>query len=238
MVKSAGWLAGVAALAIGGDLARAGVVVWFDPGPGGVTIPDGTGVGYADARTVASPFPSVLDVRVRLQLAGAGGGMWNGDIYATLSYQSSPSAPVTAFSVLINRPGRDNGSPDEAFGYEDNGFDVSIGTTGPDIHRYRLSTTPPVGGLVTGNWAADGRDIDPFDVVNSTPRTAGMEGFHGVNPNGVWTLYVEDAEPMANARLVRWGLEWTPVPEPPTTVAWGGAALALWAIARRRRCAR
>lgn len=229
--------AGITAVAGGlaGGTALGQGIVWFDPGPGGVVIPDGTGVGYADVRTVASPFPAALDVKVHLQVQGSGGAMWNGDIFATLSYQATPTAPVTAYSVLLNRPGRDDAHLDHELGYEDNGFNISIGATGPDVHLYRTTTTPPVGAPLTGHWSADGRDVDPFDVVHATPRTAGMEGFHGINPNGVWTLYMEDSASGGRARLVRWGLEWTPVPEPGPTAAWAGAALGGWAWLRLRR---
>lgn len=222
------------ALALGMPLA-AQTLVFTPGGPGGQVLPDGTGTGYVDLRTVTTLPTSVLELRVRLTLQGTSGGMWNGDMYATVQYQATPTSPVTAYAVLLNRPGRDDASVDNEAGYEDNGFDVSLGATGPDIHTYRLVTTPALGAGLTGNWSADGRDVDPFNVVNGTPRTAGLGPFQGINPNGVWTLYVEDTTPGGVAKLTQWGLEWTPVPEPG---AYGSVAAVLllgvaWRLRRR-----
>ena len=210
----------------------------FTPGGfGGQVLPDGTGTGYVDTRAVTTLPAAVQELRVRLTLEGTQGGMWNGDIYATVQYQATPSSPVSAYAVLLNRPGRDDATVDAAAGYEDNGLDVSLGATGPDIHTYRLLTTPATGAGVTGNWSADGRDVDPFDVVNGTARTAGLGTFQTINPNGLWTLYVEDSMPGGVAKLTQWGLEWTPVPVP-EPMAYGSVAGALllgvaWRLRRR-----
>ena len=208
----------------------------FTPGgPGGQVLPDGTGTGYVDTRAVTTLPAAVQELRVRLTLEGTQVGMWNGDIYATVQYQATPSSPVSAYAVLLNRPGRDDASVDADAGYEDNGLDVSLGATGPDIHTYRLVTTPATGAGVTGNWSADGRDVDPFDVVNATVRTAGLAPFQGINPNGLWTLYVEDTTPGGVAKLKAWGLEWTPVPEPAAYASVAGALLlgGAWWVRRR-----
>jgi len=208
----------------------------FTPGgPGGQVLPDGTGTGYVDTRSVTTLPTSVQELRVRLTLEGTQGGMWNGDIYATVQYQATPSSPVSAYAVLLNRPGRDDASVDADAGYEDNGLDVSLGATGPDIHTYRLLTTPATGAGVTGNWSADGRDVDPFVVVNASLRTAGLAPFQGINPNGLWTLYVEDTTPGGVAKLKAWGLEWTPVPEPMAYGSITAAALLGAACWLRRR---
>ena len=208
-------------------------------GAGGQVLPDGTGTGYADTQTVTTLPGSVQELRVRLTLEGTQGGMWNGDIYATVQYQATPTATPTAYAVLLNRTGRDNASPDDDLGYEDNGFDVSFGATGPDIHTYRLVTTPTAGAGVTGNWSADGRDVEPFDVVFGSPRTAGLGAFQGINPNGVWTLYVEDTTSGGVAKLTQWGLEWTPVPVPEPAAYSGVAGVLLlgmaWRLRRLRR---
>lgn len=208
----------------------------FTPGgPGGQVLPDGTGTGYVDTRSVTTLPTSVQELRVRLTLEGTQGGMWNGDIYATVQYQATATSPVTAYAVLLNRPGRDDASVDADAGYEDNGLDVSLGATGPDIHTYRLLTTPATGAGVTGNWSADGRDVDPFVVVNASLRTAGLAPFQGINPNGLWTLYVEDTTPGGVAKLKAWGLEWTPVPEPMAYGSITAAALLGAACWLRRR---
>lgn len=222
------------ALALGVPLAAQSLR--FTPGgPGGQVLPDGTGTGYVDTRAVTTLPAAVQELRVRLTLEGTQGGMWNGDIYATVQYQATPSSPVSAYAVLLNRPGRDDATVDAAAGYEDNGLDVSLGATGPDIHTYRLLTTPSTGAGVTGNWSADGRDVDPFVVVNASLRTAGLAPFQGINPNGLWTLYVEDTTPGGVAKLKAWGLEWTPVPEPMAYGSITAAALLGAACWLRRR---
>lgn len=236
-VNGAGWRAAVA-LALAWSLPLAAQTLLFTPGGvGGQVLPDGTGTGYVDTRTVTTLPASVQELRVRLTLEGTQGGMWNGDIYATVQYQATPTATPTAYAVLLNRTGRDTGSPDDDLGYEDNGFDVSFGATGPDIHTYRVVTTPPAGAGVTGNWSADGRDVDPFDVAIGSARTAGLGAFQGINPNGLWTLYVEDTTSGGVAKLARWGLEWTPVPvpEPEAFAAVAGALLmgVAWRLRRR-----
>lgn len=225
-----------ASMALAWCLPLAAQSVRFTPGgPAGQVLPDGSGTGYVDTQTVTMLPTSVRELRVRLTLEGTSGGMWNGDIYATVQYQATPTAPVTAYAVLLNRPGRDDASVDAEAGYEDNGFDVSLGSTGPDIHTYRLVTTPAAGAGVTGNWSADGRDVDPLDVVNGTARTAGLGAFQTINPNGVWTLYVEDTTPGGVAKLTQWGLEWTPVPEPAAYASVAGALLlgVAWRLRRR-----
>lgn len=227
-------LVGRATLAFTGAWALHGGVMMFDPGSGGISIPDGTGLGYVNIQTVTTLPTAVQALRVRLNLQPGAGGMVNGDIYATVSYQASAVAPITAYSVLVNRPGRDAGGGNED-GYYDNGLNVSLGATGDDIHTYQLQTLPAVGAGLTGNWAADGRDVDPFDVVTGTPRTSGLGSFQGLNPNGIWTLYVEDTMPGGLAKLVGWGLEWTPVPEP-AAYGWVVGTLLLgmaWRLRRR-----
>jgi len=225
---------GTASLACAGAWAMHGGVVMFGLGTGGISLPDGTGLGYANVQTVTTLPTAVSELRVILNLQPGAGGMVNGDIYATVSYQASAADPITAYSVLVNRPGRDAGSGNED-GYYDNGMDVSLGSTGDDIHTYQLKTVPAVGAGVTGNWAADGRDVDPFVVVTGTPRTAGLGSFQGLNPNGVWTLYVEDAMSGGLAKLMGWGLEWTPVPEPTGYGCVAAGALLLVGALRMRR---
>jgi hypothetical protein len=224
-----------ASMACAGAWALHGGVTMFDLGSGGISLPDGTGLGYANIQTVTTLPTAVQALRVRLNLQPGAGGMVNGDIYATVSYQASAVAPITAYSVLLNRPGRDAGAGNED-GYYDNGMNVSLGATGDDIHTYQLQTVPAVGAGLTGNWAADGRDVDPFDVVTGSSRTSGLGSFQSLNPNGVWTLYVEDTMSGGLAKVMGWGLEWTPVPEPTGygcfaagTLLWVG----VWRLRRR-----
>jgi hypothetical protein len=194
-------------------------------------IPDGLGSGIADTRTVAGLPASVLDLRIRLNLAGAAlGGMINGDIYATVAYESTPGQ-VDAFTVLLNRTGRSASNPD---GYFDNGFNVSFVVAGADIHTYQDSVIPGSLTPLTGEWSPDGRETDPSLTLDTDIRTAGLTGFQSINPNGRWTLFVADLVPGGEAGLVSWGIEYTPVPEPGHWTGLAGLGLAAWAIARRR----
>lgn len=194
-------------------------------------VPDGLGSGIADTRTLIGLPTSVLDLRIRLHLAGAAlGGMINGDIYATVAYESAPGQ-VDAFTVLLNRAGRTTSNPD---GYFDNGFNVSFVVGGADIHTYQDSVLPDPLMPLTGEWSPDGRETDPSLTLETDSRTAGLTGFQSINPNGRWTLFVADLVPGGEAGLVSWGIEYTPVPESAHWAGLAGLGLAAWAMARRR----
>ncbi len=194
-------------------------------------VPDGLGSGIADTRTVAGLPASVLDLRIRIHLAGTAlGGMINGDIYATVAYESTPGQ-VDAFTVLLNRAGRSASNPD---GYFDNGFNVSFVVAGADIHTYQDSVIPDPLAPLTGEWSPDGRETDPSLTLETDSRTAGLADFQSINPNGRWTLFVADLVPGGEAGLVSWGIEYTPVPEPAHWAGLAGLGLFAWAVARRR----
>lgn len=198
----------------------------------GEAIPDGNAAGLADVRTVAGLPTSVLDLRIRLDVRGIGvGGMINGDLYATLAYESVPGQ-IDAFSVLLNRVGRDLGEVD---GYFDNGMQVTFAVGAFDIHRYRETTVPAFGNALTGIWGVDGRESDPSSVLSGDARTAMLDGFQSLNPNGRWTLFVADLAMGGEAELVSWGIEYTPVPEPEVVGVAACAMLATWACWRRGR---
>lgn len=193
----------------------------------GALIPDGDSSGLLDVRTVSGLPAHGVEVSMILQMTGVGvGGMINGDIYATLSHESTPGM-VDAFSVLLNRPGMTATAPD---GYLDNGLSLTFTVGAPDIHLYG----GVIGALVGGEWGADGRAVDPFAAFDTVPRTAGLEGFRGVNPNGTWSLFVADVMPGGQAQLVSWSLGFTTVPEPGGYAGIVGVGLAAWVMARRR----
>ena len=54
--------------------------------------------------------------------------------------------------------------------------------------------------------SAEGREVDSFNLVNPFPRAAGPSAFQSLNPNGAWTLDVENTLSGGEARLVQWGL--------------------------------
>lgn len=194
----------------------------------GLLIPDNSIVGVADTRVLTSQIVDITNVRVSLNIAGApnAGSAFNGDFYAYLTHS-------TGFSILLNRPGVTAGDP---FGYGDSGFNVTLDDVQPvgDIHNYQL-TSNPAGGVLTGTWRADGRNVNPSVVLDTTPRTAGLNIFNGLNANGSWTLFVADTSAVGTGRLVSWGLEVTgntPIPEPGTALF--GVCIAAATLGRRR----
>jgi len=183
-------------------------------------IPDGNPTGFQSALTVSGFDENVASVSVHLNVSGG----YNGDLYVYLSYNNQSA-------VLLNRVGRSATSP---FGYEDAGFSIILSdSAGSDVHTYGGVG----GGALTGTWQPDGRSVSPQFVTDASSRPAMLGGFSGMNPNGVWTLFVSDMAggPDGNqSTLVDWGLDVTPVPEPVTVALGAFAALAGGITAGRR----
>ncbi len=173
-------------------------------------IPDNNLNGVADAHTVVSDVFNLSQLIVTLAISGG----FNGDFYAYLAHD-------TGFAVLLNRAGR-TGAND--LGYADSGFDVIFAetSTNGDIHNYQ-AVFNPAGGSLTGTWQPDGRDIFPTNAVDTTPRTATLADFYGLNANGEWRLYVADLSSGGIGTLTGWGITAIGVPEPAT---WSLLALA------------
>ena len=209
-----------------------GQIFVFTPG---LAVPDGTGSGLADRRTIVGA-PTLATVEVGLTLSGLGDGMVNGDLYVTLSHENA-AGQVDAFAVLLNRPGKRSGNDE---GYFDSGLSIDLVAAyeAPDVHNYRMtlggSHAVPLGGPLTGTWSADGRQRDPELVLDTDPRTAGLEAFTGIDPNsGRWVLFVADLLQGGEARLDQWSLSFTAVPEP-SAYSWiGGVVLVGWALVIR-----
>jgi subtilisin-like proprotein convertase family protein len=176
---------------------------WSGGFAGGGAIPDNNPVGWTDTRTLSGiTATTITDVNVRLSLTGG----FNGDLYAYLQHTSG-------ISILLNRPGK---TATDAFGYGDSGMNVTFDDAAAgDIHNYQL-----VGGSILGgaSWQPDGRAVSPLTVVDTSPRTAMLSGFNGLNPNGTWTLFVADLSGGAVSTVASWGLEISAVPEPGQSV--------------------
>lgn len=157
-----------------------------------LTIPDNDSTGVADTRTLSIPGgDSIIGLEVRLEIAGG----FNGDYYAYLRHDNG-------FAVLLNRVGLSSINP---FGYADSGLDITLSDTAAnDVHVYQSVLNP--NGLLTGEWQADGRNIDPPLVSDSTTRSTLIEGFEGLDPNGLWTLFVSDNSALGIGTLTGWGL--------------------------------
>lgn len=194
----------------------------FD-GAASLTIPDGQAAGVSDPRTLASAIAQVSSVKVTLDITGD----FNGDLYAYLRHD-------TGLSVLLNRPGRSTGTPS---GYADSGFSVTFDASAPngDIHSYRNVLTPSAGSPLTGTWQPDGRAVDPALSFDTSPRTAGLEVFNGMNAHGTWTLFLADLQTGGTSAVTGWGMELSGVPEPSHSVLAVGLALLTGAVLMRRR---
>jgi hypothetical protein len=189
-------------------------------------IPDGQLSGINHQLNIdALPGETSYEVRVRLQIEGADiDGAFNGDFYATISHGNQKA-------VLLNRPGRSTTQP---AGYPDSGLNLTFADRAEqDIHLYGELIELDPGQPLTGLWQPDGRDINPNSVLDTSPRTALLEQFAGLNPDGQWTLFLADTEFGGNARLARWDLEFVPVPEPESATVCGALICVAWRLISR-----
>ena len=182
-------------------------------------IPDNSTVGVASSQNVVTDITEITDVSVRLNISGG----FNGDYYAYLTHGSG-------FAVLLNRVGRTTGND---FGYADAGVDVNFtsGANSGDVHIYQL-TLNPNGGPLTGTWAPDARNVNPMASLDTSPRTAFLSSFNGLDANGDWTLYVADRSTVGLGTLVSWSAQITGIPEPTSCLL---LALAPLTLLRRKR---
>jgi subtilisin-like proprotein convertase family protein len=161
-------------------------------------IPDASNIGLDDTRNVTLPgLGSITDLKVNLTVAGG----FNGDLYCYLRHESG-------FVVLLNRPGR---SAANDLGSEQPGMKVSFSQDAfRDIHTCQNSC--PLNAAVAGEWAPDGRQADPRQCLQNSPRNSSLASFAGLNPNGKWTLFLADMNPGSQATLVEWSLVITATP--------------------------
>jgi subtilisin-like proprotein convertase family protein len=169
--------------------ARAGLVASWS---GSQDIREDAGLAFQFSLT--SSEHAITDLSVSLDLAGG----YNGDLYAYLSHGSG-------FAVLLNRVGRTAADSD---GYSTPGLAVTlVGRAAADVHNYQsLSPTYNVAGQLLGTWGSDGRDVIPTAALDTTPRTATLDAFKGLDPNGDWTLYFVDASDGGVSTLNGWSV--------------------------------
>lgn len=190
-------------------------------------IPDNTASGVQDTQEISGLEPFIMSVSVYFSLSAPGGDFaYNGDYYVSLQHD-------TGFSILLNRTGRTSLN---SLGYGDNGFDILFAPGGDDIHSYQSFTySLDAEDRLTGTWDADGRNVDPDFVLDTDARTAQLDSFYGLNPNGNWTLFVADMAQNGIAQVDEWGLDIAAVPEPATApVLFIGYFLA-WSFYRVKR---
>lgn len=177
-------------------------------------VPDNSPIGLSSTRSLVSHVTSIQSVEIFLDVSGG----WAGDLYAYLSHGSG-------FSVLLNRPGR-TAAVDEGSGAME--LLISISGSGiSDVH-----TALPSSGSVTGVFQPDGRNLDPAASLDTSPRTALMDSFNGLDANGDWTLYLADIAAGDTMTLNSWSLQITGVPEPSVAIM---TLLGTLFLARRRR---
>ncbi len=196
-------------------------------------IMDNFEVPTVAAIEVWPPASTVGKVTVGLKIEGDGVA-YNGDFYAVLMHDG-------VYSVLLNRVGK-GANP---LGYSDNGFDITLDDSSPhNIHTYQSALPEDyfmyLTGPVTGTWAADGRAVNPYEVTEASPVTAGLDVFKGMNAGGNWYLAIADLSPCGNGVLVEWSLAIepetaAPVPEPATILSGlFSLAAAGFALSKRR----
>jgi subtilisin-like proprotein convertase family protein len=182
------------------------------------TVPDADLNGFQN--TAQLNFDAVLtDVKVTLNISGG----YNGDLYAYLTHDSG-------FAVLLNRVGRTSGN---LFGYGDAGLNITLSdTAATDVHLYGGNA----GQVVGGSWQPDERKVDPAGSVDTSPRTAALASFNGVNAQGAWTLFVADLSAGGQSTVSDWKLQVTIVPEPAAARLGILAAVLLGIAAHVSRC--
>jgi subtilisin-like proprotein convertase family protein len=167
-------------------------------------VPQGDPSGLANTQTLnfntVPNFSSIVNLTVTLDISGG----LNGGYYAYLVNNTG------GFAILLNRPGTTAGN---SLGYADSGFNITLSDTGSDIHTYQTVSNPN-GGVLTGTWAPDGRNVDPATVVDTDARTSLLSSFAGKDPSGQWTLFLANLDYGEQGELVSWGLSITAVPEP------------------------
>ena len=196
-------------------------------------IPDGDLNGIQSSQMFTGLPGAVAHVSVTLNISGG----INGDLYAYLFHNNTSA-------ILLNRVGRSStsgvGYPDAGFGPDGSLNSFSLDDQAShDVHRYRtFGYVLNGGGQLTGTWQPDGRALDPLSagsMFDTAPRSNPFSVFSGVDPNGLWTLFVADVSPVGESTLVSWGLV-VEVPEPGSAglILLGAAAALLYRRAHRR----
>ena len=183
---------------------------------GSQLIPDNNASGVAYTFNFVGGPLAITNVSVSLNIAGG----WDGDLYAYLSHGSG-------FSVLLNRIGSTSGN---SGGSGVSGMNVLLSDSyATDIHT---ATNNPL----TGNFAPDGRNVNPFGALNTDPRTAFLGSFNGIDPNGSWTLFFADVSPLSTSTIQSWSVNiGATVPEPGSLAVIGLAAAVVFVARSKRR---
>jgi subtilisin-like proprotein convertase family protein len=185
---------------------------------GSQIIPDNNASGVAFSFNISAGEPLVItNVTVDLNIAGG----WNGDLYAYLSHGSG-------FSVLLNRIGS---TATNSGGSGVSGMNIELSDSFlTDIHT-------ALNNPLTGNFAPDGRNVSPLTARDTDPRTALLNSFNGLDPNGAWTVFFADVSPLSTSTIQNWTVNiGVAVPEPGSlSLVAMAAALGIIRRARQQR---
>jgi len=177
-------------------------------------VPDNDPIGFSDTRQVSSSITSITSVTIQLTMNGG----WAGDLYAYVTHAGG-------FAVLLNRPGR---SLTDLAGSGVSEFSITFDDDAPsDIH-----TAIPSSGALAGIFQPDARTIDPEDSLDTSPRSAYLASFNGLDANGDWTLFIADVAGGDQMIVSGWTLTIEGVPEPSTAMM---ALLGMLSLIWRRR---
>jgi subtilisin-like proprotein convertase family protein len=191
-------------------------------------IPDNDANGLVSTLNLTTSDTAIQSITVTLNISNAPGDTaWNGDLFAYLTHDSGPS---TGFAVLLNRVGV---SASDASGYSNRGFAITLSDTATrDVHLYQtLSPTYDSNARLTGLWQPDERNISPtspgsdFDTAS---RSSNLGSFTGLNPNGLWVLFISDNSVGGQAALDSWTLSITQVPVLNITLMSTNTAIISW----------
>jgi hypothetical protein len=192
-------------------------------------IPNGSTAGWSTFYTFSGINGIITDVSVKLNISGG----FNGDFYAYLSYDNI-QVP------LLNRVGVGSAHPGSSvFGYADSGLNITLTSSGNDVHWYQDSNNPG-GGELTGIWQTDGRSIDPLSQASAFDNAGRVtfDLFNNMNPNGTWRLFVADLSSGGDeSEILSWELDirTTPVPEPGNLMGLFAALYGFWRLGKSKR---
>lgn len=176
-------------------------------------IPDNNDTGLVAVIPFSSTDTHLTEIEVLIETSGG----WNGDLYAYLEHNGQ-------LAVLLNRPGKTINTP---AGAASSGMSIRLTDSAlSDIHN-AISLTAGVAAV--GTYQPDARATDPAIVTDESPRSRFLATFTGIDPNGLWTLFIADLSAGDTATLESWSLAITAVPEASTALlaALGSATLLL-----------
>jgi hypothetical protein len=180
--------------------ARAGIYT-PDPGTGGLIT---SGVGLVSTITSSEFVGTISSLAITLDITGGN----NGDLIGYLSYNG-------VVVTILNRPGVTTSNP---FGNAGSGFNITINDVG-NVNINSPIVTGTYGSQVTGTYNVN--NTAGLGTTGPNGSLAFGSAYNGMDPNGVWTLYLENGVSGGDSSsLVSWSVGIDAVPEP-TNVAMG-----------------